>query len=577
MRRLTFSRTPKRKPLPTPSAEKGGTGLLGLGGMGDDKWAYEASKAEPGCVLVWEPPASYTAQSSKAGMEGDYFKHTTVLLIEHSDSVTTGFVLNQPSMHSVREAIAINTLPEVFNEAPVFVGGPIGTSLEMLHRVSEVKNCTKIADGIYYGGDIYHAASLIEEGKARLDEFRLMYRFAGWYPGQLNDEISAGYWRVARASPGLIFDRLPSNLVTPLVRPDSWARLMSKLGGEAARASQKEISGLTDSRVVDMWVSALTNPNPEAGACVIAAMAEMCTTIAEDTESEAEPGTKFTTDASSSSSTSQSEESGSSDMIDIVGYEGYNMMESEMMQKITEEVESKLDDIQRQVMWDLSSQASGRIPGVEERLAALNQALFGSNGLMLPVDPRTAEAMGASITLHSPEHYRIDKALESLQADPALLCVIYMSLARRVGVEMIPVYISQLATKTLLRTESQDGTVYFIDPARNGTAFDYDTVVRDLEAGVRSAAEIEARNSPAAAAAVGWFPDNGIPSGPLNLPSVDGESGLAPLGRIFGQILMALANGCVIRGDKYQGVVWKRVARALQEAVDILEMKDLSL
>jgi len=193
---------------------------------------------------------------------------------------------------------------------------------------------------------------------------------------------------------------------------------------------------------------------------------------------------------------------------------------------------------------------------------------------------RTAEAMGASYTIYHPDHYRIDRALDSMQADPFLLSIVYMALARRVGVDVTPVYITQLPTKILLRAESETGAVYYIDTARNGTTFERETVLRDLEAGVRSVAEREASRSPTSAAAAGWLPSSsngGRPSGPLRLPCVDGEGGVAPLGRVLGQMLMALANACVIRGEPREGVRWKRVARALQEAVDIIEVKDLGL
>jgi len=324
---------------------------------------------------------------------------------------------------------------------------------------------------------------------------------------------------------------------------------MSLLGGEASRIAQKEIAGLTDRPMVNLWLSALSNPNPEAAACVIAAAAR---------EGEVED-----------------------EVDDVEDFEGRDACRG--LDEVARDVERKLEDMAREIMFAIASMGSpgGSRPGVEERLAAINAILFNRFQMGLPNVERTAEAMGASYTIYRPDHYRIDKALDSMQADPFLLSILYMALARRVGVDVTPVYITQLPTKILLRAESENGAIYYIDTARNGTTFERETVLRDLEAGVRSVAEREAARTPTSAAAAGWLPspaaNGGRPTGPLRLPGVDGEGGVAPLGRVLGQMLMALANACVIRGEPREGVRWKRVARALQEAVDIIEVKDLGL
>jgi putative AlgH/UPF0301 family transcriptional regulator len=41
---------------------------------------------------------------------------------------------------------------------------------------------------------------------------RLYAGYAVWAPGQLEDEIAAGSWRVMRAQPEHVFDETPENL-----------------------------------------------------------------------------------------------------------------------------------------------------------------------------------------------------------------------------------------------------------------------------------------------------------------------------------------------------------------------------
>jgi len=550
----SFGRHTPQNRIKFDNGLRGRDSLIAHSSSSLEKWAFEASGPEAGCLLIWEPPPSYKPNSP----EEDYFKHTAVLLVEHSETVTTGFVLNQPSMHTVEEAVAINTLPEPFRRAPVFVGGPIGSSLEMLHGVPEVRNCTRIAEGIYYGGDIEHAGELINGGKASLDDFRLMYRFSGWYPGQLNNEIDAGYWRVTRVSPGAIFNRLPTHLVTPLVRPDFWAKVMSQLGNEAAKTSRKEIASLTDGYMVDAWISALTNPAPEAGASVIAA------NYGPEVEVESPVQSQF----NSEESFGNVDEDVSSSLI------------MDRLLDIQQRVDMKLSELQREVLINVAaSTRQSQLPTLEEKLGTLNAIMFGKYGFSLPSSlDKTAEAMGTRFPLYQPQHYQIDSALESRDADPLLLSILYMAMASRIGIDLTPVYLTQLPTKILLRTSSEQWTpVYFIDPSRNGTAFELQAVIRDLETSTRLTAEATARRDPTNAATAGWLPSNtpdGQPtvSGPLTTPNVEGEKGVAPLARVYGQVLMSLANSCVIRGEPEQGTRWKRLARALQEAVDILEV-----
>jgi putative transcriptional regulator len=139
------------------------------------------------------------------------FDRTVVYMLEHSDGGAAGIVLNRPSPLTVGEPlpgwVEVACEPRV-----VFVGGPVAPSgaIALLER----------------GGTI-EAVDLEEDpptddGDARL---RVFAGYAGWDPGQLEDEIAAGAWLVFDAAEGDITTDDPEAL---------WPAVLRRQGGRLA-------------------------------------------------------------------------------------------------------------------------------------------------------------------------------------------------------------------------------------------------------------------------------------------------------------------------------------------------------
>jgi putative transcriptional regulator len=58
-----------------------------------------------------------------------------------------------------------------------------------------------------------------------IKELRVYAGYAGWSPGQLEEEIDEGAWVVVSAEPGDVFAAEPANL---------WRRVLRRQGGELA-------------------------------------------------------------------------------------------------------------------------------------------------------------------------------------------------------------------------------------------------------------------------------------------------------------------------------------------------------
>lgn len=56
----------------------------------------------------------------------------------------------------------------------------------------------RVREGLCYGGDLEHAASLVRAGGARADEFCFYRGRVDWQPGELRGECEMGEWLVAQ-------------------------------------------------------------------------------------------------------------------------------------------------------------------------------------------------------------------------------------------------------------------------------------------------------------------------------------------------------------------------------------------
>ncbi len=148
------------------------------------------------------------------------FERTVVLLCDHNDQGSFGFVLNRQSEAAVSDMV--EQLPKVKDLA--FVGGPVQQdTLHFLHRCPDITDGTHVLDQVYWGGDFEKLTFLVDTGQLRHDRVRYFLGYSGWSPGQLDEELEANSWIVTdKVDEALVFDTAPG---------DMWKKVLAAMGG----------------------------------------------------------------------------------------------------------------------------------------------------------------------------------------------------------------------------------------------------------------------------------------------------------------------------------------------------------
>ncbi|MBW7856367.1 MAG: YqgE/AlgH family protein [Ignavibacteriaceae bacterium] len=165
-------------------------------------------------------PAKGTLLVSSPLIE-DFFRRTVILITEHNDVGSVGFVLNAKLTVTLGEAI-----PELETmNSDLYLGGPVQRELlNFLHKIPDIiEGGYEVADGIYWGGNYEILKILADSGEIKNDDITFFLGYSGWAPGQLEDELALNTWYVTDAKAEDIFHKSPEvNL---------WRKVLKRMGG----------------------------------------------------------------------------------------------------------------------------------------------------------------------------------------------------------------------------------------------------------------------------------------------------------------------------------------------------------
>ncbi len=151
------------------------------------------------------------------------FNRSAILLAEHNDEGSIGFILNKPLRYDLNDLV-----PEVNPEIPVFKGGPVEEdNLYFIHNAPElINNSVYIDFGIYWGGDFNQIIELLNSGQLCSDQIQFFLGYSGWGPDQLAEECKQNNWLVMP-------NDLHSNHILK-TNQNYWRDTMNALGGTYA-------------------------------------------------------------------------------------------------------------------------------------------------------------------------------------------------------------------------------------------------------------------------------------------------------------------------------------------------------
>jgi putative transcriptional regulator len=132
---------------------------------------------------------------SNADLNGSFFEHTTILIVEHDEAGSVGFVTNKPFGKSLHELIEFNHS----NPFPLMDGGPVDRDhLFVLHKRPDlIDGGEQIPNGLYLGGNMEQVIQAINTGNANPQEIQLFIGYCGWDEGELEAELEEGSWTVS--------------------------------------------------------------------------------------------------------------------------------------------------------------------------------------------------------------------------------------------------------------------------------------------------------------------------------------------------------------------------------------------
>jgi putative transcriptional regulator len=154
-------------------------------------------------------------------MKDAYFKRSVVILADHNDQGSFGFMLNKAIELEIMEAV--NDFPEY--KGTLYLGGPVGTDeLFYIHTLGDaLPKSLEIAPGLWWGGDFKKLKTLLKKDEIKPNEIRFFVGYAGWDPEQLDKEMKENSWIVAEPKISMIMDPDTDGL---------WPKVIKSLGGE---------------------------------------------------------------------------------------------------------------------------------------------------------------------------------------------------------------------------------------------------------------------------------------------------------------------------------------------------------
>lgn len=148
------------------------------------------------------------------------FNRSVILLTEHNNDGSIGFIVNKPSIHTI-----VDLIPEIKSTHVVYNGGPVSEdNLYFIHRIPHlIPNSIAIDEGIYWAGDFEAVRDLLHNNLISENDIRFFLGYTGWSNNQLNEEIKEVSW--------IVKDNSYKNILN--VTPNSfWREELIKSGGE---------------------------------------------------------------------------------------------------------------------------------------------------------------------------------------------------------------------------------------------------------------------------------------------------------------------------------------------------------
>ncbi len=164
----------------------------------------------PGILLIADP-----------FLKDPNFLRTVILLCEHREKGSFGFVLNKQIEQTLDELITGMGGYTI----PVYYGGPVQmNTIYFIHQYPDlIPDSCKISNDIYWGGNFETVTVLLKNNSLDLNKIKFFIGYSGWGDGQLTDELKEKSWLTVSATCNLVFNTQQDEI---------WKGSLQHLGGE---------------------------------------------------------------------------------------------------------------------------------------------------------------------------------------------------------------------------------------------------------------------------------------------------------------------------------------------------------
>jgi len=158
-------------------------------------------------------------------MDDPNFFRSVVYLVRHTEEQTFGLILNRPTDFRLDKVVSMICELKCVHEEPLYCGGPVDGPLVALHDQLHLGG-EECIDGLKICSDQNDLMKLFLCPEARL---KLFDGYAGWGPGQLEEEIASGGWLVTDIDLDLVFSK----------DPEIWESLVRRIGQNILAVDEK--------------------------------------------------------------------------------------------------------------------------------------------------------------------------------------------------------------------------------------------------------------------------------------------------------------------------------------------------
>ncbi len=167
-------------------------------------------KIQKGNLLVAEP--SVLTDSS--------FNRAIILLTEHNEEGSVGFILNKPSKYVLKDLVF-----EIDCDFRVYSGGPVeNDNLYFIHNQPNlIPDSIEISKDLFWGGNYEAVKTYLEKGMIKKNEIRFFLGYSGWDAEQLEIEIKENTW--------VLVENTYKNLFS-INDSEGWKEKLLEMGGK---------------------------------------------------------------------------------------------------------------------------------------------------------------------------------------------------------------------------------------------------------------------------------------------------------------------------------------------------------